>query len=181
MTAEAARRSYRRLLRLAPERLRIRHADDMEDAFVDAWTEARASGRWAAARVWLRATIDLVLAAGRYRRAAALPSPLPVARRERPTLMLGTELRSALRSFRRQKLATSLVVIMLGLGIAATVVVFSLINEHFLRPFPFADQDRLIYVNEKAPRWNLGTTGINFVDFDQWRKGTTKLDGIGLI
>ena len=180
MNDDAARRRYRQLLRLAPLRLRDRHAAGMEDAFVDAWRSARASGRWAAARVWLRATLDL-LAAGRYRRPASLPLSLPAVRRERPTLMLGTELRSALRSFRRQKFATSLVVVMLGLGIAATIVVFSLVNEHFLRPFPFPEQERLIYVNEKAPRWNLETTGVDFVDFNQWRKASTKLEGIGLI
>ena len=59
---------------------------------------------------------------------------------------------------------------MLALGIAASVAVFGLINGLFLRPFPFPEPDRLVYLNETAPRWNLEYVGINFPDFDQWRK-----------
>ena len=54
-----------------------------------------------------------------------------------------------------QKLGTGLVVGMLAMGIAANVAVFSLINGLFLRPFPFPEPERLVYVNEAAPKWNL--------------------------
>jgi hypothetical protein len=90
------------------------------------------------------------------------------------------ELRSALRSFRRQKVATSLVVIMLSLGIAANIVVFSLVNGLFLRPFAFPQPDRLVYINEKAPQWNLDRTGINFPDFVQWRTAAQAFDSMAL-
>jgi hypothetical protein len=41
MNVEIPRRSYRRLLRLAPRRLRDRHGSEMEDAFAEAWAGAR--------------------------------------------------------------------------------------------------------------------------------------------
>jgi predicted permease len=69
---------------------------------------------------------------------------------------------------------------MLALGIAANVVVFGLVNGLFLRPFPFAEPERLVYINMKAPRWNLDVVGINYPDFHQWRGGIRSFDGIAL-
>ena len=94
--------------------------------------------------------------------------------------MFGTDLRYTFRWLGRQKLSTSLVVAMLALGIASNVVVFSLVNGLFLRPFPFPEPERLVYINETAPKWNLEIVGINYPDFDQWRKGVKLFDGIAL-
>ena len=79
--------------------------------------------------------------------------------------MIGSDLRYAWRSLSHQKLGTGLVVGMLALGIGATVAVFSLINGLFLRPFPFPEPERLVYINETAPKWNLEQTGVSFADF----------------
>ena len=94
--------------------------------------------------------------------------------------MLGSDIRYALRSLIRQKFASGLVVAMLGLGIAANVAVFSLVNGLFFRPFPFEQSDRLVFVNEKAPKWNLDMTGVNFPDFDQWRRGQQLFEGLAV-
>jgi predicted permease len=178
MTTDAARRWYRRLLRLAPPRLRARHGAEMEEVFLQARREAHASGRLTGAGVWLRAGSDLLFAslralAGSSRRTHLSPA-------ERRSWMLGTELRYALRSFRRQRAATTLVVTMLTLGIAANIVVFSLINSLFLRPFQFAEPERLVYFNEKAPSWNLERVGISYPDFVQWRKNGRVFDSLAL-
>ena len=66
--------------------------------------------------------------------------------------MIGSDLRYAWRSLTHQKLGSGLVVGMLALGIGATVAVFSLINGLFLRPFPFPEPERLVYINETAPK-----------------------------
>ena len=175
MNADRARRWYRRLLHLAPARLRYRHGVEMEDAFLHALAQSRAIGRFAVAGTWLRAAADLMLWAirARFRPVAALP-------RERRAFMLGTELRYAFRSFRRQRTATALVVTMLTLGIAANIVVFSLINSLFLRPFQFEEPDRLVYLNEKAPTWNLDRVGIAYPDFVQWRKAGRVFESLAL-
>ncbi len=94
--------------------------------------------------------------------------------------MLGSDIRYALRSLIRQKFASGLVVAMLGLGIAANVAVFGLVNGLFFRPFPFEQSDRLVFVNEQAPKWNLDMTGVNFPDFDQWRKGQQLFEGLAV-
>ena len=94
--------------------------------------------------------------------------------------MLGTDVRTTLRGLRRQRLSTSLVVLMLALGIAASAVVFSLVNGLFLRPLPFDNPDQLVYINEKAPQWNLDRTGINYPDFHQWRQSMQAFDSLAL-
>jgi predicted permease len=94
--------------------------------------------------------------------------------------MVTTDLRYALRSIARQKTATALVLLMLSLGIAANVAVFSLVNGLFLRPFAFPEQDRLVFINETAPKWNLEIVGINYPDFHTWREGMKLFDGIAL-
>ena len=94
--------------------------------------------------------------------------------------MIGTDLRYTLRWLMRQKLSTALVAGMLMLGIAANVVVFALVNGLFLRPFPFPDPDRLVYINETAPRWNLDIVGVNYPDFVQWRQDMKLFDAIAL-
>jgi predicted permease len=175
MTADTARRRYRRLLRIAPSRLRGRHAAEMEQAFVLAWRQARSAGRFATLAVWARAIGDLSLAALRepFGRQRGVPS-------ERRSWMLGTDLRYALRSFRRQRMASGLVVVMLALGIAANIVVFSLVNALLLRPFPFEHPDRLVFFNEKAPRWNLDVVGINYPDFWQWQQTQRAFEAIAI-
>jgi hypothetical protein len=89
-------------------------------------------------------------------------------------------LRFALRSLSRQKWATALVLLMLSLGIAANVAVFSLVNGLFLRPFPFPHQERLVFINETAPKWNLEIVGINYPDFHRWREDTKLFKGIAI-
>jgi predicted permease len=161
-------RLYRALLPLAPRRLRGRHAADMEELFAERLAAARARGRGAAAAVWLRAISDLG-----HARLAGFRServPLTVYIDERTTLMVGSDMRYAWRALLRQRGATTLVVLMLALGIAANVAVFSLVNGLFLRPFPFPHPERLVFINTAAPKWNLDVVGINYPDFDRWRK-----------
>ena len=173
-----ARRWYRRLLHLGPRALRAAHGTEMEDLFLDALHDASARGRAATARVWCAAMWDLLRAsvARPFRRRPVNRQAI----RERRELMLGSDLKYTVRSLARQKLSTGLVVAMLTLGIAANVVVFGLVNGLFLRPFPFPDPERLVYINETAPRWNLEVVGVNFPDFVQWRQGSKLFDGIAL-
>ena len=94
--------------------------------------------------------------------------------------MITSDIRAAWRSLVRQKFATGLAIGMLALGIAASVAVFTLVNGIFLRPFPVPEPDRLVYINETAPKWNLEYVGINYPDFDQWRKGQRLFEAIAL-
>ncbi len=94
--------------------------------------------------------------------------------------MLGSDLNYTFRWLARQKASTALVAALLALGIGANVVVFGLVNGLFLRPFPFPSPDRLVYINETAPKWNLDIVGINYPDFHQWKGTVQMFDAIAL-
>src|SRR6185503_11810203 len=134
---------------------------------------ARSRGRVAVAAVWLRAVSDLLRA-----RLASERVPLTVYIDERTGFMAGSDIRYAWRALLRQRGASALVILMLALGIAANVAVFSLVNGLFLRPFPFPHPDRLVYINTAAPKWNLEIVGINYPDFDRWRKDQKLFEAI---
>ena len=171
---------YRLLLGVAPKRLRDKHGAEMETVFRHRLAEARARGRIAAALAWLNAARDLMHARPvellyQWRRRGRVGPP-----RERRPHMIGSDLLYAWRAIMHQKLGSGLVALMLGLGIAANVAVFSLINGLFLRPLPFPEPERLLYLNETAPRWSLEMTGITYADFAQWQKSQQAFEAIAL-
>lgn len=173
-----ARRFYRLLLRFGPSALVSRHREEMEALFLETLADARVRGRLAVVTTWIHAACDIGAAAVRhpFRRRSRIASRPP----ERQALMIGSDLRYTVRWLARQKFSTSLVVAMLSLGIAATIVVFSLVNALFLRPFPFEAPERLVYMNETAPKWNLEVVGINYPDFHQWRQSATMFEGMAM-
>jgi MacB-like periplasmic core domain len=174
--SELSRSAYRILLRLAPQRLRERHASEMEALFAHRLSEARRRHALAALAVWCAASWDLFSASVRQARRGSIPSPSVEGR---PS-MFGTDLRYTCRWLARQKASSALIALMLALGIGANIVVFSLVNAIFLRPFPFPQPDRLVYINEAAPKWNLEFVGINYPDFHQWHSSMQMFEAIGL-
>jgi len=61
------------------------------------------------------------------------------------------DMRVGLRSLRRAKGLSSTVVVTLALGIGANAAIFGVVREVLLRPLVNRDEDRLIYVRQRAP------------------------------
>ena len=57
----------------------------------------------------------------------------------------------AFRSLRQQPAFTAMAVVMLALGIGATVAIFALVFAVLFKPLPFADPDRLMLVHLISP------------------------------
>ena len=91
-----------------------------------------------------------------------------------------SDLRFAIRSFARQPGATALVIITLALAVGANTAVFALVDAVFFRPLPYPNANRLVDLNEMAPKWGLDFTGINYPDFDQWRKASRSFEAMAL-
>lgn len=69
------------------------------------------------------------------------------------------DLRYGMRGLLRGRPLFSLVIIVtIALGIGATTALFSLVDAVLLRPLPFADPDRLVYM-QNAPRRHARSAG----------------------
>jgi hypothetical protein len=71
------------------------------------------------------------------------------------------DLKIAFRNIRTKPLFSLMVIGMLTLGVASNAAIFSIFNSLFLHPLPFAESDRLIDLDETAPKWNLKYEGLH--------------------
>jgi predicted permease len=88
------------------------------------------------------------------------------------------DIRYAFRMLLKRPGVTAVAVATLALGMAGNTVIFSFLNAFFLRPMPFTEPDRLVDLDETAPRWNLEYTGLSYPDFHSWRQQNRSFDGM---
>lgn len=82
------------------------------------------------------------------------------------------DFRFALRQLRKSPGFTVTTTLTLALGIGATAAIFSLINAVVLRPLPFPEPDRIVWVQQKDPSLGSGrstTERLSYPDFLDWR------------
>ncbi len=91
---------------------------------------------------------------------------------------VGHDLKVALRAVRVSPAFSFTVVLMLALGVAGTTAIFSIFNGFFLRPLPFPNSERLVDLNEAAPKWNLTQVSVCNPDYATWTKGNSTFDGM---
>ena len=75
------------------------------------------------------------------------------------------DVRYALRSLRKQPVFALVAVLTLTLGIGANTAIFSLLYQVLLRPMPFADPDRLVYVWNTYPLMGLPKASVSIPDY----------------
>jgi putative ABC transport system permease protein len=93
-------------------------------------------------------------------------------------MLLVYDLKLAGRTLVTRPAFSFLVVGMLAVGIAGNSAIFSIFNGLFLRPLLFADPDRLVDLDETAPKWNLKYVGISNRDFASWRRGNNSFEAM---
>lgn len=127
---------------------------DLEEAYR---AQVRPSRSWMAAQVWYAREVVAAFACA-IRDNARVP--------RLRTGLLG-DVRYSLRRWRRRPGFVVAATLTLALGIAAATASFSVIDGVLLRPLPWTDADRLVYVHgvypgrrnnpATAPAWNRGT------------------------
>ena len=75
------------------------------------------------------------------------------------------DIRYALRSLRKQPVFTLVAVLTLTLGIGANTAIFSLLYQTLLRPLPYADADRLVFIWNTYPLMGLPQASVSIPDY----------------
>ncbi len=85
----------------------------------------------------------------------------------------GQDLKHSFRGMRRDAGFTTFVILIAGLGIGASSTIFSVVNALLLRPLPFHDPDRLVWIANEEWSTQVG----NFLDFRARNKSFSDMAG----
>ena len=80
---------------------------------------------------------------------------------------LATDVRFAIRQLRTSPGFAFVAAITLALGIGANSAIFALADAVLLRPLPYANGDRLVFIDEHGPQQG-GRSRIELLNFDEW-------------
>src|SRR5262245_63685423 len=75
------------------------------------------------------------------------------------------DIRYAIRALRKQPLFTLVAVLTIALGIGANAAIFSLLYQILLRPLPYPDADRLVFIWNTYPGSNLPQASVSIPDY----------------
>ena len=91
---------------------------------------------------------------------------------------LWQDIRYGLRMLWKNRGISAIVILALALGIGANSAIFSVVNTVLLRPLPFAESDRLVFLNEKSPV--LDEMSISYPNFLDWREHNQSFEKIAV-
>ena len=151
-------RIFRTLLLCYPAEFRYEYASEMTQLFRDRLQDQ------AGVILWLDLIADTILTASREH-----------------LHMLINDLRYALRTLRKSPIFAAAAVLTLALGIGANTAIFSVVNAVMLRPLPFGDPARLVFVAEKNDKLNLPTFGASVLNYLSWKEQSQSFEQLGAI
>jgi predicted permease len=81
------------------------------------------------------------------------------------------DLRFTLRQLRKNPAFTVTATMMVALGIGASVAIFAFVDAALIKPLPYKDSSRLLFVTETTPE--LPRAAISYFDYLDWKKLNT--------
>ena len=88
------------------------------------------------------------------------------------------DLRYAVRMLAKSPAFAAVAVLTLALGIGANTAIFSVVNAVLLRPLPYPESERLVWLSERGP--NFPTMSISYPNFSDWRAQQQVFEQIGV-
>ncbi len=92
--------------------------------------------------------------------------------------VLGQDLRFTLRTLRRDSGFAIIAILILGLGIGANVVVFSVVNTILLRPLPFHNPQQLVWITGNRGEGGLSSVTYSVDAYEDYRAQTKSLQDV---
>jgi predicted permease len=83
--------------------------------------------------------------------------------------MLLQDLRYGVRMLMRRRGFMAIAILALALGVGANTAIFSVVNAVLLRPLPFKDPGRLVFIHETVHRETVERRPASYPDFEDWR------------
>ncbi len=79
------------------------------------------------------------------------------------------DLQYSWRILRRSPWFTAVALVTLALGIGANTAIFSLVDTVLLRPLPYRQPDRLVFLTESLPKMGSGEVGVSAAEYHDYR------------
>jgi putative ABC transport system permease protein len=115
-----------------------------------------------------------------FRALGAIPHALWLRAQEWRLEMLIQDLKFALRSHLRNPGLTAVAVLTLAIGVGAVTIVFGMVNSILLKPYPFADAERIYFVNNSDVDRPGARLPLSYPDFHDVREAATTLEAIAV-
>jgi predicted permease len=91
---------------------------------------------------------------------------------------LAADLRYGARTLRKNPGFALVAIMTLGLGIGANTAIFSVINGVLLKPLPYENGDRLVLLQQSAPRVNQQNFGVSIKELYDYREQLASFEGL---
>ncbi len=92
---------------------------------------------------------------------------------------LWQDLRFGLRMLAKNPIFTLVAVVTLALGIGANTAIFSVVDAVLLRPLPYPEADRLVFVWETMASQGVPMSGSALPNYEGWRDQNQVFEGLG--